>query len=123
MSFNKQNVLKGAEKAKSELGQPELKFDPTIDVDEHYRDRAKKIKQEQLAYRREMEIIGELRHVQVADYDAQARPQGHRQVHQRPNHNRVVMVCYIGYRLCFNKKLSLFLATSAIIQSSRYLEN
>lgn len=40
--LNQENVLKGAETAKAELGAVKLKYDPTLDVKTHYKERARK---------------------------------------------------------------------------------
>lgn len=43
MKLNKENVLKGAQNAKEQLGDKELKIDPTKDVERYYEARAKEV--------------------------------------------------------------------------------
>ncbi|KAJ3660388.1 hypothetical protein Zmor_004838 [Zophobas morio] len=39
--LNKENVLKGAQEAKAEIGNVNLKYDPTVDINKHYQERTK----------------------------------------------------------------------------------
>ncbi|RZC39657.1 E3 ubiquitin-protein ligase RNF216-like, partial [Asbolus verrucosus] len=48
VNLNKENVLKGAEVAKAEIDKTKLKYDPTRDIHQHYKDRAKKVPQTQV---------------------------------------------------------------------------
>lgn len=47
-ALHKQNVLKGAEEAKAELGVDSLKYDPTKDVNKHYKEMKKKSQQNRI---------------------------------------------------------------------------
>ncbi|KAL3284082.1 hypothetical protein HHI36_018250, partial [Cryptolaemus montrouzieri] len=60
LAINQQNVLKGAQAAKEEIGiagTSGLKIDPTADVEKHFKDRAKKLPREP-----HIDLLGRMQH-------------------------------------------------------------